>query len=146
MTLDPCTPDEWRRDPYGVAERTLEQQIKWALEAGDGLYKESDIRISGRKTKDNPNGFDKAYMVANIPSWVENWRNWLKDAPWMIWIAEDGQPGSELVLTFELGGQEVRGSIDRVLVSTTDPNRLAIVDLKGEIGRASCREREQLSE
>src|SRR5690606_18142220 len=92
MTLDPCTPDEWRRDPYMVAERTLEQQIKWALEAGDGLYKESDIRISGRKTKDNPNGFDKAYMVANIPSWVENWRNWLKDAPWR---SEERRVGKE---------------------------------------------------
>jgi hypothetical protein len=131
MTLDPTTPQEWKRDPYLVAERTLDQEIKWALERSDGLYTEKDIRISGRKTRENPHGFDKAYMVANIPSWVENWRNWLKDAPWQIWIADDGQPGIELGLTFELGGQEVRGSIDRVLVSTTDPTRLAIVDLKG---------------
>lgn len=128
MTLDPTDPNEWRRDPLGVAERVLDDEIKRALDRSDGVYTAKDIRISGRATKEWPKGQDRAFMIAHIPAWVNNWTNWLNDAPWQIWIAEDGQPGIELGLTFKVGNQEVRGSIDRVLVN--GQGELAIVDLK----------------
>lgn len=129
VTFDPTTPDEWARDPYSVAARVLDEEIKMALDKSEGLYTERDIRISGKPTKDWPKKHDREYMIRHIPSWVQNWVNWLNDAPWDIWIADDGQLGIELNLKFQVGDQTVTGSIDRVLVNGRGD--LAIVDLKG---------------
>lgn len=129
VTFDPTTPDEWAKDPHGVAARVMDGLIAEALERSEGLYTVDDIRLSGKATKLWPNKGDRDFMVHHIPGWVQNWLDWLENSPWDIWIAEDGQPGIELGLTFQVGDQTVTGSIDRVLVNPQGD--LAIVDLKG---------------
>lgn len=130
VTFDPTTPDEWAKDPTAVAARVMDGLIKEALDRTDGLYDASDIRLSGKPTKLWPNKQDREFMVHHIPGWVQNWTDWLDNVPWDIWIAEDGQPGVELGLNFQVGNQTVTGSIDRVLVNH-DTGEIAIVDLKG---------------
>lgn len=129
VSFNPTTPDEWRKDPHGVARRVMEDLIKEALDRTNGLYTAKDIRLSGRATKEWPNKGDLEFMVHHIPGWVQNWTDWLNNAPWDIWIADDGQPGIELGLNFLVGEQTVTGSIDRVLVNPA--GEIAIVDLKG---------------
>jgi hypothetical protein len=130
VSFNPTTPDEWRKDPRGVAARVLNDLIKENLDRSEGLYTRDDIRLSGRATKEWPNKNDFDFMVHHIPGWVQNWTDWLDNAPWDIWIAEDGQPGIELGLSFKVGNQDVTGSIDRVLVNQ-HTGEIAIVDLKG---------------
>jgi len=87
-------------------------------------------RASGRASKEWPEKESRKWWLANGPSMVVNWRNYIhraQDMRTFIWITPDGQPAIELKFETEMFGFPVVGYIDRIM---ENPNGIFPVDLK----------------
>lgn len=83
----------------------------------------ADWKMSGRA----PNKLGEDWWRKEGPLMVERWETWLLRTGYTIWISPDGEPGIEVSVEGELGGQKVVAYVDRVLVSDHGPG---VVDLK----------------
>jgi len=82
---------------------------------------------SGRASKAYPNKEDMAWWDEHGPSFCLAWKSWRLTAPWDVWIDSTGRPAIEYEFDIVLGGQRVKGFIDRIMVHN---NQLIVLDLK----------------
>lgn len=83
---------------------------------------------SGKRTKVNPRGEDRAFWNRNGPVWAKNWADFrAQQKDWEVWHTPDGEPGIELAMEFEAGGIAVKAVPDRIY---STPKGLLIVDEK----------------
>lgn len=88
----------------------------------------SEWKAGGRASKEWPDKQGEKWWRAEGPLMVGRWEQWLNSRPGMS-IAQlpDGRPGVEVEVKGTLGGVEILGYVDRVLVSEHGPGA---VDLK----------------
>lgn len=89
---------------------------------------QSSWRASGRASKEWPEKEDKKWWLAHGQIMVDNWRAFLKNSGFSIWVTPDGQPAIELRGEVSSLGFPFVGYIDRILVSPT--HSIGPVDLK----------------
>jgi len=82
---------------------------------------------SGRASKQWPEKENWAWWNEHGPSFALAWKSWRLTAPWEIWIDNDGRPAIEYEFNAVIGGQRVKGFIDRIMVHN---NQLILLDLK----------------
>jgi hypothetical protein len=83
---------------------------------------------SGRASKAYPNKEDHRWWDEHGPGFALSWKSWRLVAPWEIWInPRTGAPAVEYEFNVTIGGNKVKGFIDRIMVSG---GQLVVVDLK----------------
>ena len=101
---------------------------------------ESNLKVTGRKTKAKPNAHDRDYYLAEGPRWLEAYLAFRrKNYNFQLFQFDDGTPAVEIAFQVPIPGSsaQLRGFIDRVFVDT-DTGELVVCDLK-------TGERDQLS-
>lgn len=88
----------------------------------------AEWKVSGRPSKEYPNGNDERWWRENGQAQVDNWVNWLKHSPYEILVLPSGEPAVELGFEIQAGGGPSKLFIDRIL-STTE-GKPVVVDLK----------------
>lgn len=136
---------EW---PTETIEEHLDRLI--ADQLRDTPYDmESGIRVSkalppGVKKERHPNGFNREAALDAIPLWIGRWLTWMAarlEEGWEVWYADDGTPGVEVEVQYELGGHPVIGSIDCVLTNR-NTGEIWLIDWKA--GRSKPDDSSQL--
>jgi putative RecB family exonuclease len=82
---------------------------------------------SGRVSRDYPNKENMEWWDDKGPSFCLSWKSWRMRTPWDIWIDPTGRPAIEYAFDIVLGGQRVKGFIDRIMVHR---GQLQVLDLK----------------
>lgn len=98
----------------------------------DANFKESDngkpFRAGGRATKAYPNKEDAQWWLDNGPKMVDFWVQFREDSGWKLYELPTGKVSVETELNFEIQGVEVKGFLDRLMVSPE--GELVVVDIK----------------
>jgi len=82
---------------------------------------------SGRSSKAYPNKEDHRWWEEHGPSFSLAWKSWRLTAPWDVWIDNNGRPAIEYEFDVVIGGQRVKGFIDRIMVHN---GQLIVLDVK----------------
>lgn len=125
----------------GYFQEALDKQLEFnnaTLVTADGDYagpariKESDIRATGRASKEWPNKRDKAWWLANGPAMFDRWVSWMAMNPWDLLHGVDVGDGDFLAVEFDvssnIGDIYVKAYVDRAFVLPS--GEVAVVDIK----------------
>jgi len=100
-----------------------------AEELEKGGWTEADIKPSGRKTKDWPNGQDRDWWYVHGPLYVSAWIRWRESSNLRLWETPWGSPGIEVPIEAMVAGRKFKAFIDRVFMHPNGRD-LTVVDLK----------------
>lgn len=111
----------------------LDEQVKEALtDSRNALFDESDIKPTGRVSKDWPNKRDRSWWEHHGPLFAQQYIDWRESADNMLMPAE-AIPGDDYLVEVkvegELGGIPVLGFIDRMVLKSPEGHPV-VVDLK----------------
>ena len=111
-----------RSDNYKKAQKAFE----------DENYKQADngmeFRAGGRATKAYPNKEDASWWLDNGPKMGDFWVQFRHDSGYQMYHLPDGAPAIETELNVEIGGVNMKGFLDRLMVAPT--GELVVVDIK----------------
>ena len=85
-------------------------------------------RRGGRATKEKPNKEDIIWWEHEGEQMALAYARFMQDSNWSIWTTPQGEPAIELEMVVRLGDVEIKGSIDRVMV--TPGGEMLVRDLK----------------
>lgn len=108
-------------DPVAVFTAEWEKNYK---EADNGM----PFRAGGRATKAYPNKEDAQWWLDQGPKMVDFWRQFRQDSGYSLYITPDGRPAIETELLMDIGDVQMRGFLDRLMVSPD--GELTIIDIK----------------
>lgn len=93
-------------------------------------YDVGDYSVTGKAAAKYGGKRTPSYWAETGPALLELYIAWRKRTNWTVWHTDDGTPGIELSLRFEIPGLDlpIVGYIDRVFV--TPVGELAVVDIK----------------
>lgn len=111
---------------------TLTPELAWsdAFRMELNRLDELPTKAGGRASKEFPNKEDADFWNAKAPQWLAdyvNWRNQMFDAGWS-WLQVRGEDAIEVPVTATLFDVEVKGFIDRIMVSPD--GEVHVVDIK----------------
>jgi hypothetical protein len=87
-----------------------------------------EFRAGGRASKAYPNKEDAQWWLDNGPKMVDFWVQFREDSGWKLYELPTGKVSVETELNFEIQGVEVKGFLDRLMVSPE--GELVVVDIK----------------
>lgn len=108
-------------DPTAVFTAEWERNYK---EANNGM----PFRAGGRATKAYPNKEDAQWWLDHGPKMVDFWMQFRQDSGYTLYTTPDGKPAIETELLMEVGDVQMRGFLDRLMVSPD--GELTIIDIK----------------
>jgi len=82
---------------------------------------------SGRASKQWPDKEDMKWWDHHGPQFCLSWKSWRMSSVWDVWIDSTGVPAIEYAFEVVIGGQKVKGFIDRIMVHN---GQLIVLDLK----------------
>jgi hypothetical protein len=85
--------------------------------------------VTGRKTREAPNGRDYDWWISEGTRQVRSWTSWASRQPLDLWVDPEGRPGIEVRLETVRGAVGTLGSADRVYEVRGTSDHL-VVDLK----------------
>jgi len=95
-------------------------------------YKEVDngmpFRAGGRATKAYPNKEDAQWWLDHGPKMVDFWMQFRQDSGYTLYTTPDGRPAIETELLMDMGDVQMRGFLDRLMVSPD--GELTVIDIK----------------
>jgi hypothetical protein len=97
---------------------------EYALAAESGL----PFRAGGRATKAYPNKEDASWWLDNGPKMLDFWVQFRQDSGYKLFLFPDGKPAVETELLQAVNGVNMRGYLDRLMVSPA--GELTVVDIK----------------
>ena len=106
----------------------------WAKAWSEELAKVEDVgklRAGGRATKEYPNKEDGSWWTAKGEAMVDEYSKWVhnqRQEGWEFFTTPTGDIAVEIPVDFILGGVNVKGYIDRIMV--TPDGELIVIDLK----------------
>ena len=110
-----------------VFDSTAVFNMRW-----NANFAESDngkeFRAGGRASKAYPNKEDAQWWLDNGPKMVDFWVQFREDSGWKLYELPTGNPAVETELNYEIQGVEVKGFLDRLMVSPE--GELVVVDIK----------------
>jgi putative RecB family exonuclease len=86
------------------------------------------FRAGGRATKAYPNKEDARWWLDNGPKMVDFWIQFRQDSGYQMYHLPDGASAIETELNVEIGGVNMKGFLDRLMVAPT--GELVVVDIK----------------
>ena len=86
------------------------------------------FRAGGRATKAYPNKEDNTWWLAEGPKQVDRWVQFREESGYVLWTTPDGTPAVETELNYAIHGVQVKGFLDRLMVSPA--GELTVVDIK----------------
>jgi hypothetical protein len=86
------------------------------------------FRAGGRATKAYPNKEDASWWLAEGPKQVDSYVQWREESGYELYRLPDGTKAVETELNYAIGGVQVKGFLDRLMVSPG--GELTVVDIK----------------
>ncbi len=124
-SLHECT-EIYDLTPEGFDPTTIFQQ-RW-----DENYRLADngmpFRAGGRATKAYPNKEDASWWLDNGPKMVDFWMQFRANSGYQVYMLDHENPAVETELNVEIGGVNMKGFLDRLMVTPT--GELIVLDIK----------------
>lgn len=86
------------------------------------------FRAGGRKTTAYPNKEDASWWLDNGPKMLDFWVQFREDSGYTLYELADGAKAVETELNTEVGGVNIKGFLDRLMVSPE--GELTVIDIK----------------
>lgn len=112
--------------PTSFSESFEQTVVDLEIKSG---YSRDEWKASGRASKAWPDKENYDFWLENGDTYVNNWRRFVLNSTYQVWIMPDGVPAVELELFGLIGDVPVKGYCDRIMEDTVT-GHLVVVDLK----------------